>query len=132
MTVEFGTALLCDQIRQEMNGKYLVIGLYSSNVVFSAFPATGHFHLLSRAHLRQPGEHKISIRVNVGGVENHRFDAEFAVEQPSEDWIPIPLQPVQFQVPGLFSVDQLGPDGKWTEFFQINVIRPPIASPQPS
>jgi len=127
MNIKFTAALLCDHIRQEMSGKYILIGIYSSSIVFGSLPNFAQFQLFARANLHESGDHMIRIRVNVGGIENQRFEAEVNVVEPSEDWLPIPLQPIQFQVPGPLSSEQLGDDGEWSEFLKINVTRPPNA-----
>lgn len=124
MSVVFSTALLCDQIRQEANGKLIAIGIYTSSIVFGSFPIVAQFQILALAKSSDAGSQKISVRVMVLGQENQRFEGELELLKAGEDWLPIPLQPIQFQVPGILTIEQDDGNGIWREFFRINVERP--------
>lgn len=124
MSVVFSTALLCDHIRQEVNGKLIAIGIYTSNVVFGAFPVVAQFQILALAKSSEGGSQRISVRVMLLGQENQRFEGELELLKAGEDWLSIPLQPIQFQVPGPLTIEQDDGNGEWREFFRINVERP--------
>jgi hypothetical protein len=123
MNVQFTGALLCDQVRQELNLKFIIIGVYSASVAFASFPSVSQFQLFAHSRMTALGKCMLSVRVMVDGVENHRLEAEVVVEQPGEDWVTLPLQPIQFLVPGVLSVEYADETGEWIEFFQIKVVR---------
>lgn len=133
MSVTFHYALLCDQVRQEVSGKYIAIGIYSGAVIFGAFPGIASFTLFSRYSADSLGSHSMAVRTLVDGVENQRFEGGVEITETTEDWAPLPIQPIQFQVPGVLSAEQQDDQGNWREFFRVNVRRPdPTASPLPS
>jgi hypothetical protein len=105
MTVEFTTAMLCDMVRQEMNGKFIAIGIYSSSVIFAGFPAIGQFQVFAKSRISQPGKHSLHVRTLVSGEEDQHVEAEMEVEKPSNEWLVLPLQPIQFKVPGPFTLE---------------------------
>lgn len=127
MSAAITAALLCDQVRQENNGKYIVVGVYSSSIVVSLFPTLIHLQVFARADIDGPGQHKLQIKVLVGGVENQRVDGELEVPKASSDWLAVPLQPIQFHVPTTLSIEQMDDKGEWSEFFRISVDRPSTA-----
>lgn len=132
MSITFTAAILCDLVRQEISKKYIAVGIYSSAVVFPSFPAIGTFQLLARMNSSEPGSHILKVRLLIADEENQRIEGEMEVERPGEDWLILPIQPVQFQVPGPMVAQYCDEKDEWKEFFRISVGRPPIASPQPS
>lgn len=132
MSITINNGFLCDLVRQEANGKFIAVGIYSSAVIFASFPGTSGFTLLASYEADKPGAHKIVFRTLVGGEENQRLEGEIEVVTATPDLVPLPVQPIQFVVPTTLSFEYQDDEGNWHEFFQINVTRPPTASPQPS
>jgi len=56
-------AILCDDIRQEMNGKYIFIGVYSGDVLVPHFPMTMAFSAYVDFIPAKFGEQNIHIRL---------------------------------------------------------------------
>ena len=127
MKVDINSAILCDLIRIENNGKFIAIGIYSSSVVFTSFPVIAQFSLLTQVRADSIGVQKIEFRVMVSGEENQRLIGDFEAAKVSDEWIPVQLQPIQFQVPAILSVEHLRANNTWAEFFRINVERPPAS-----
>lgn len=124
MAIKATGGLLCDLIRQENNGKYIAIGIYSSSIVVPFFPSILSFSLFTKLVGDSLGKHDILFRVMVGNDKNQEVSGDLTFENFKEDWIPIPLQPINFQVPSRLSVEQKMEDGSWNEFFSIDVARP--------
>lgn len=132
MAIEVETALLCDQVRQEVNGKLIAIGIYSSSVVLGTFPAVAHFTVLARIRTDTPGTHTLNLRVKLGDEVQHEVEGQLEVRAAQADWLPIPLQPVQFMVPTSLSIEQQVQGGDWVKFLRTDVQRAPKAGAQAS
>ena len=128
MAVIFNAAILCDDIRKEDNGKYIAIGIYSSNVVVGMFPVISRYCLLMRARMEGAHSETLKFRVLVDGAEVQRMEGFIEGTQPGEDWLPIVLQPIKLDVPAPLTLEQESSEGEWSEFFRISVIRPPLTA----
>lgn len=123
MAIKALYALACESIRQEANGKFIAIGIYSSSIVISSFPVVLSLQLFTKAIIDGTGKQDILFRVLVDGREDHQIGGELQAERAQEDWLPIPLQPINFQVPSVLSVEQKDESGSWEEFFNIRIER---------
>jgi hypothetical protein len=82
--------LACDDIRQEVTGKRILVGVYGSSIVVSAFPANLR-KLYLRVHVRSPIEdrHEIrSVRVERPGLSD--FEKPFPDSEPTPSPQPTP------------------------------------------
>ena len=69
-------AIVCDDVRREDNGKFIIIGAYGSDIRVSSIPANLRFSLL--VAVRSEIEHQtlVSVRVNQDGKEIFRTTVE--------------------------------------------------------
>ena len=77
-------AIVCDDVRREDNGKFIIIGAYGSDIQVSSIPANLRLSLL--VAVRSEIEHQtlVSVRVNQDGKEI------FEIPNPLE--FPLPAQ----------------------------------------
>lgn len=82
---EFG--IICDQIRQEGNGKFILIGVYTPDVQVQELPTTFVFSVFAKAHSKamKDLESTFSIRVLRDGEEVSRRDGALRHHQRSEN-----------------------------------------------
>jgi hypothetical protein len=123
MTVHITTALLCDIIRREDSGKLIAIGIYSKSVGIPVMPAIATFNLLLKVETSESGTQRLAVRVLRNGVEYQTLEGDIHTSEPSSDWLPLQLQPIEFLVPGRLSFEQETTDGNWREFYRIDVVR---------
>jgi hypothetical protein len=123
-------ALLCDDVRREVNGKEIIIGVYSEHVYITAFPAMIVVTLymkvtLAKSNIKYPIEFRV---INASGnhlvpVGKLMLETINAAYSSSVIFGPIPLQ---IQSPGIISF-QLRPDGSddWSTIITLDVTQAP-------
>ena len=106
-SVRIDYGIVCDDIRQENNGKLFIIGVYSGDILLRDFPNTLNLAML--LHGQATADCSIAIEV--------RYRAEFAEEEPyevkaqgemqinnteitNEFYAPLPRVPIQCRGPG--------------------------------
>lgn len=77
-------ALLCDDVRVEDSGKYIVIGAYTGSVSVKAFPLLGEFSLFLVISEVNPGEAVLKIALTKTNEELSGLIKTFPLEV-SED-----------------------------------------------
>ena len=60
LTVE---AVFCDDIRQELDGKLILIGVYGPEITVSKIPSTPHLSLWARVKGLSAGDHKFTLKI---------------------------------------------------------------------
>ncbi|WP_409999415.1 DUF6941 family protein [Rhizobium leguminosarum] len=81
---------LCDIVRREDNGKYLLIGAYSNEIIFPAFPATFQFSLWFLAEHEVLRTDEIALRGRTSIDEDPFFTMEGEVEvRDTSNWSPL-------------------------------------------
>jgi hypothetical protein len=124
--------VLCDDIRQEANGKYLLIGVYGSNIVVRGFPTDLRLAIWILAHPKALGRVRARIRVRgpqgstlvEGGMEIDVRDKETAAIMA------IPGLPLQIQGAGRMRLEwAANDDDDWTEIKSISVMQDPRLAP---
>jgi hypothetical protein len=89
--------VFCDEIRQEITGKFLLIGVYPADLVLATMPAAFPMGMLIRVHGLEPGQHRFSINVAFAGGETV-FAQEDVAELSAPD-LPLILVFSGFLVP---------------------------------
>lgn len=89
----FQSVILCDDIRREDNGKLILIGVYTGDIVPVEFPAFFSFRLYMLYDAEQSDKHRLDIVCMIDDVEVVRIEG--AVSQPdrsnSVQMIPPPM-----------------------------------------
>ncbi len=96
------TAVLCDDIRQERNGKYLLIGVYGGNLAVRSFPTDVVLALWILARPKMAGRTKVRMRV-VGPQESTLVEGELEFnlrDTASATIMALPGMPLQVQNEG--------------------------------
>lgn len=80
-------AIFCDEIRQESNGKFFIIGIYAGDIIVNSFPA--HFRISNYIIISglSKGEHDFSVDVSmvVDGVATNIGKLEGSLNVERED-----------------------------------------------
>src|SRR6185436_1737323 len=118
------TAVLCDDIRQERNGKYLLIGVYGGNLVVQSFPTDVVLSLWMLAHPKTTGRTQVRVRV-VGPQESTLVEGglEFNLKDTTKAAIlALPGMPLQVQTEGKLRFEMTARGQKeWTPIKTITV-----------
>jgi hypothetical protein len=124
MEIQVVSALLCDDIRQEFNGKLILIGCYTGEIVFPKFPASGQFTMMACLEALSPFSGSIYFRFLVDGEVVGEVNGDLNADEPGRVWAPVALPPVSF--PGkcaLVAEAQVEGTDQWHQFFRIDVRR---------
>lgn len=74
--------IFCDDVRQEVNGKHLLVGVYGPEMIFKEFPAHTMLAIFHRIHNLPDGEHKYKLRMaGLGGEKDFEITAELSPEE---------------------------------------------------
>lgn len=98
MTVEV-SAIFCDEIRQENNGKYILIGVYTSGMVVRNFPVNQRISALVTFHEAPPSNLMFTLKTP-SVAEFGQLEVEMEVDDGSSGPYMIPLPPLPILVSG--------------------------------
>lgn len=92
--------VLCDEIRQEANGKYIILGVYSAGIAVQQLPAQLGLSLYLILQFPKEGQHKLYIKA---AHANHQANIEVGIDILTTKYpmaIPTPQLPMTFTEPG--------------------------------
>jgi hypothetical protein len=114
--------LVCDDIRTEDNGKPMLIGVYSGDILVPDFPA--NLVLALFIGIRLPvGETAIEVKLSVGNRVGPEI--EFTVEGPvgGTFYLPTPKMPLSFNESEPLNVFcRFNKRGRWLEVLKKRII----------
>lgn len=128
-TVEFDFAVICDDIRKEDNGKLILIGVYSGNILVGGFP--GKLALATWLHGYGHELEEVDIEIRYQFVADESEEKPYivgaqgkitVVNTKDEVSVPLPRMPVVFAGPGLLSVDYRLGGGRWKNLLEKRVL----------
>lgn len=130
--ISFPKGVVCDDIRQENNGKYLIIGMYSDSFVPNRFPVATQLAFGVWATVEKAGNYTCDFEVviepdgtPVGGIK-----AEFKMEEGQRDaFIPLPPLSVNIGSNGHIILNEKI-SGK--EIIRLKIANPSSAPQQPT
>ena len=113
MALNHKYTLVCDEVRQENNGKFIVIGVYTPGIVLPRFP-TG-LPKLTFFNCFEPSENGawdlgFQLRhVDTGAIvgPDGRIKIEIQIKAETggipQSYVPITIPNIQFQMPGMYA-----------------------------
>jgi hypothetical protein len=132
--IEF--ALLCDDVRREITGKDIIIGVYGEELTTPTFPAVLVFNLFMRARFPQPNtRYLVEFRVIGPSEQPLTQSAKSILISPPADGPPTSTVslggiPLQIQSPGLVRFQwKPSSDGEWTTLAKIEIKRGAVTLP---
>ena len=118
--------LVCDDVRREDNGKEIIIGVYSSDIRVSRFPANMRLVFWMQAIIGSVKYNTFQFRV-IGPNEVELAAADVELEMQSQAGVigTIPLRvPIQIQSAGDLRLEARdGPNDQWEELKRIPVVQ---------
>lgn len=128
MSSVFRNAILCDDIRQEKNNKYILIGVFSGDVVASQFPAALAFSVYAEHVTDGPGHHDMAIRFSLSG--EHKAEVRARIDMPiaGTATIVLPPMPIELQAEGELLVTAQLDDAAPVELIRKRVIQGVVAT----
>ena len=118
--------LVCDEVRREDNGKFLIMGLYTPGIVLQRFPFTlPKLTFLNFFDVTTPGVWKLACKFShilTGAIAGPEGSARIEVPHVNEKapaLVPIVFPGLTLQMPGDYALTLTGED-----FEAVNVIVP--------
>jgi hypothetical protein len=127
-SINISQALACDDIRQEANGKHILIGVYSGNMGLQFFPTMVALGFWALAKPSRPGDYHVQLRVQApGGKEATRGEMIIHVHDIEDSAIVIPPMPIGLDEPGLIQLQYREGSGEWRTICSIDarLVPPP-------
>jgi len=96
---------MCDQVRKEDNGKFLLIGVYVDTILVTSFPVSLPLTFFVKLHVDEPGVYGLQMRIERmdGGDPLLRAEGGIAGPQRGPVFVPISTPPITFQQPGAYN-----------------------------
>jgi len=122
-------AILCDDIRQEANGKLILIGIYTGDILISEFPAKLSLCILlhGRAGTGSSVTMEIRYRAKFEDAETYEITARgemnmTGTEESNEFYVPLPRMPIEIRNEGVLSIDyRIDDNRRWKSLFNKNI-----------
>lgn len=116
-------AVLCEDVRVESNGKHIVIGVYTGNVVVYALPSTVQLTVWLCLEAKTPGHANVDVR---GYDPSGRimFSGEMEIESRESETITtsLPKFAVQIEKEGSIRVQVRPNGGRWKTIINKDVV----------
>lgn len=127
-SVSIDYAILCDEIRQEDNGKLLVIGMYTGDILIGNFPGTLPLTILLHGQSDADCSVPIEIRFTVEFEDDKPFTASAGGDlnikgtaQRKEFFTPLPKVPIEFRDKGRLLIDYRIDKKRWRRLIDKRV-----------
>jgi hypothetical protein len=125
--LSFRAVIVCDDVRREDNGKEILIGVYSSHILVSVFPANLRLFFYTMLSADESGDYKFSMRlIGPNGVQLIQGNIDAQMRGPGgEAALPIGPLVIQVQSPGeiVLEIKQAGRED-WERIRTIGVSTP--------
>lgn len=128
MTISVNSAMVCDDIRTEDNGKIIAIGIYRSEIQLQRLPATMRLKILVGINIKDTGDFKVEFRVIVGGEVGHNIVGNLNANTLGQDWLVVPIEQITIQEPCELKISSRIGDGRWKSLCSTRVGLLPSAS----
>lgn len=114
---------VCDQVRVENNGKFLLIGVYTNTILLSQFPSPFYLNIWLLVEAAKPGTGEFAFRATMANSGAPIFEINGGMEvTDTNEWIPMAfggdtmlVEPDDIIIEGRFNDD--------TEWSTLRVMR---------
>jgi hypothetical protein len=120
--------LLCDEIRQEINGKYIILGLYTPDIIVPSVPfVLPVLSFFCGLESDQGGEFDFQVQLSAGGNVVAAAGGRVQLLTGGNAALPLRFGPIQLQVAGeyVFSFESPQLDEPVEHRFRV-IARPPL------
>ena len=110
--------ILCDDVRVEASGKQILIGVYTSSIIFQTFPATMAINIWIAAEVSDPGSVELNFRGDFrqdsASITLFEVKGSFDIEA-ADDYsiVHIGALPLTFPGPGKLLIEMQVGRGRW-------------------
>src|SRR6185437_1672746 len=128
---QFGAVIVCDDLRKEVNGKDILIGVYAGDIVLASFPAWFPCALWIEIETVETGEYELLFRLSLTGKPHLQFKVRMEVQQPGTTGLGLPGLQLQAENESELIIEAL--DGEdWKVLKRKRVIKGNVSLPFPT
>ena len=119
--VSIDSIIVCDDIRREDNGKFILIGVYAASILVAEFPVEMSLCFFGRLTPNKVGEIKVDFRYSKD--KRPISGAQMVVEATAldPDIFAGPSIPVKIESPGRLTLECRQSEDVWNKLFSIEV-----------
>ncbi|PDS34834.1 hypothetical protein CO665_28165 [Rhizobium anhuiense] len=120
---------VCDQVRQEINGKFILIGVYTNGIILPQIPTTFSLGVWLLLESERLGDVQFKFRVRMPDQDVELFSIEGEVNVIElEDWTPIGFGTnILVGQPGRLTIDaMLQDETEWTTLRTLLIRQAPV------
>lgn len=136
MTLTVQSAFVCDDVRQEINGKLIFIGVYNEELQVPSFPASIRLTVV----MTQVNDEAKVYDFEIEGLLDDQLalgiEGQLDATQVGRSFAPLQLPPLKFDKEGTFKVRFREKKKRWQDVTRLRILRQsvsvPTASAQPS
>ncbi len=126
--IEVGDGFVCDEVRREDNGKLILIGVYSSNIIVRELPAALVLSLVVNLKSQGPVDVEMQFRVMLNGERIRGGKGRVKLSPSGAHWIVLPQIVLnKLQSEGVLAFDVQTEDQEWKTACSL-----PLALARPS
>lgn len=122
--------IMCDEVRREDNGKFILIGVFADSILVNTFPATLlGLTFFVKLEIDDPGIYGMKMRLEKleGGEPLYRAEGAFGYDQIAPVFIPARTPPVTFNEAGAYNfVIEFEGTEPFLYTFSVNLAEKPI------
>lgn len=121
-SVVFNNCLLCEDIRQEKSNKYILIGVYSGDILIANLPASIPLAFYLDGNVTKPGSHKLHLKLSGPGEGSATIQLGLDTKKKNEPIVlPLPRLDVTMECEGVFTVEASDDGHTWTVIIKKQV-----------
>lgn len=130
--MEIHSAIVCDDIRREINNKEILIGVYTGDIIVADFPTMLTLSLWIEASTPEAGPIPVHMRVKIDNNIVGELKAMQALTAAGYFSLPLPQMQLLVEKPGSIVFEIEGEAGHWRTLKSKNVRKGPIVPPNVS
>lgn len=122
--IEIPTAIVCDDLRREENGKEILIGVYSGDIVFPQLPSTMRVCVWIPWSGKTSAENPGKFQLRISDRNTSFIQSEFEIDTQGKAGagsLAVGGIPLRFDGPTLLNIEIKRGSGKWKTIRQIKV-----------
>jgi hypothetical protein len=129
--VKVTSALICDDIRREITGKDILIGVYAGDIIVPQVPFSIPLTLWFELSPEKTGPHKVSVRLSYAGEEVFKLEAGIDVQSVGPAALPLPSFQLASDKLGELVVEFSADEKTWAEVKRKKIIQGAVVSLTP-
>ena len=122
-------AIACDDIRQEMNGKFILIGVYGGNMGLPFFPTQIPLAFWMSAEPSKEGDYHIQFRITAPGANPMTLQGQMTLHIEENTALVLPPMPVAVGTPGDITLEYREGDRPWRQICRLQARLVPSPTP---